>query len=164
MYLVEAYHVDYPGTEPCSSRGFLPYKVRVELRVTEVLILHTPHCGLRDMLFIKVHQSLQEFIYLQQNVWIRYTVKIKRHIFSSYCSKRVGKKHNEMSLENTTLLITILEAFQLRSLGIRPWGANRTRTAAETLVTIAGGFGNVLSSVKFSWKGQRETGWSRCFE
>lgn len=47
--------------------------------------------------------------------------------------------------------MTILEAFQLRSLGIRPCGDSSTRTAAETLVTIAGGLGNVLSSVRFSW-------------
>lgn len=60
-------------------------------------------------------------------------------------------KHYETSLLNITLLMTTLEAFQLRSLGIRPWGASSTRTAAETLVTIAGGLGNVLSSVKFNW-------------
>lgn len=64
MYLMEAYDVDYPGTEPCSSRGFLSYKVRVEFWVTEVLVFHTPYGGLGNMLFVKVHQSLQEVIHL----------------------------------------------------------------------------------------------------
>lgn len=68
MYLMETYDVDYPGTEPCSSRGFLSYKVRVEFWVTEVLVFHTPHCGLRDMLFVKIHQSLQEVIHLDEHV------------------------------------------------------------------------------------------------
>lgn len=49
-----------------------------------------------------------------------------------------------------TLLMTTLAAFQLRSLGIRPLGARRTRTAAETLITMTGGFGNVRNSVRFN--------------
>lgn len=49
-----------------------------------------------------------------------------------------------------TLLMTTLQAFQLRSLGIRPLGAKRTRTAAETFVTMTGGFGNVRNSVRFN--------------
>lgn len=61
---METYDVDHPGTQPRSSRGFLSYKLRVELRVTEVLISYTPYCGLRDVLFVKVHQSLQEVIHL----------------------------------------------------------------------------------------------------
>jgi hypothetical protein len=43
-------------------------------------------------------------------------------------------------------------AFQLRSLGIRPSGDNRTITAAVTLVTASGGEPNDFSSVKFALK------------
>lgn len=64
-YLVEAYDVDHPGTEPRSSRGFLSYELWVELRVTEVFVSHTPHRGLGDVLFVEVHQSLQKVIHLE---------------------------------------------------------------------------------------------------
>lgn len=64
VYLVEAYDVDHPGTEPRSSRGLLSHKLRVELWVTEVVVSHTLHGGLRDVLFVKVHQSLQEVVHL----------------------------------------------------------------------------------------------------
>ena len=65
---MEAYDVYHPGTEPCSSRGFLSHKLRVELWVTEVLVSDTPHRGLGDMLFVKVHQSLQEVIHLHAHL------------------------------------------------------------------------------------------------
>lgn len=68
VYLVEADDVDHPCTKARSSRGFLFYKVRVELWVTEVLISHTPHRGLRDVLFVKVYQSLQEVIHLHKHL------------------------------------------------------------------------------------------------
>lgn len=45
----------------------------------------------------------------------------------------------------------ILAAFQLRSLGIRPWGASKTKTAAATLATMVGGLGKVRISVRLSW-------------
>lgn len=67
---MEAYDVDYPGTEPRSSRGLLTYELWVELRVTEVLLSHTPHCGLGDVLFVKVHQSLQEVINLDVHLCV----------------------------------------------------------------------------------------------
>lgn len=68
LYLVEAYDVDHPGTEPRGGRGFLPYELGVELRVAQVLFSHTPHGGLRDVLLVKVHQSLQEVIHLDVRV------------------------------------------------------------------------------------------------
>lgn len=66
---MEAYDVDYPGAEPRSSRGFLSHKLWVELWVTEVIVSHTPHCGLGDVLFVKVHQSLQEVIHLDVHLY-----------------------------------------------------------------------------------------------
>lgn len=51
-----------------------------------------------------------------------------------------------------TLLMMTLAAFQLRSLGTRPLGDSSTSTAANTLVTITGGFGNVRNSVRLSCK------------
>ena len=71
VYLVEAYNVDDPGTEPRSGGGLLPYELRVELRVTEVLVSHTPHRGLGDVLFVKVHQSLQEVVHLDVRLCAR---------------------------------------------------------------------------------------------
>lgn len=68
MYLVETYDVDYPRTEPRSSRGFLSHKVGVEFWVTEVLVFHTLHRGLGYALFVKVHQSLQEVIHLDPHL------------------------------------------------------------------------------------------------
>lgn len=64
LYLVEAHDVDDPGAEACSRRGFLPHELGVELRVAQVFLLHTPDRGLRDVLFVKVHQSLQEVVHL----------------------------------------------------------------------------------------------------
>lgn len=64
-YLVEVYDVDHPGTETCSGRRLLSHKLRVELGVAEVVVPHTLHCGLRDVLFVKVHQSLQEVVHLK---------------------------------------------------------------------------------------------------
>lgn len=61
---MEAYDVDHPGTEPRSSRGFLSYKVGVELWVTEILVFYALHRGLGNVLFVEVHQSLQEVIHL----------------------------------------------------------------------------------------------------
>jgi len=68
VYLMEAYDVDHPGTEACSGGSFLSDKLRVKLWVTEVLVSHTPHRGFRDMLFVKVHQSLQEIIHLNMHL------------------------------------------------------------------------------------------------
>ena len=70
VYLVEAYDVDHPGAEPRSSRGFLSHKLGVELRVAEVLLSHTPHRGLGDVLFVKVHQSLQEVVHLDVHLCV----------------------------------------------------------------------------------------------
>jgi hypothetical protein len=42
-------------------------------------------------------------------------------------------------------------AFQLRSLGILPFGASNTITAAVTFVTAPGGDPNDFSSVKLPW-------------
>lgn len=61
---MEANNVDHPGTQARSSRGFLSDKLGVELRVAEVLVSDTPHRGLGDVLFVKVHQSLQEVVHL----------------------------------------------------------------------------------------------------
>lgn len=65
LYLVEAHDIDDPGAESCSRRGFLPHKLGVELRVAQVFLLHTPYCSLRNVLFVKVHQSLQEVVNLR---------------------------------------------------------------------------------------------------
>lgn len=64
LYLVEVHNVDDPGTQSCSRQGFLPHKLGIELRVTQVFLLHTPDRSLRDVLFVKVHQSLQEVVHL----------------------------------------------------------------------------------------------------
>lgn len=56
------------------------------------------------------------------------------------------------ALHTLTLLMTTLDAFQLRSFGIRPLGDNSTKTAADTLDTMAGGFGNVRNSVRFNYR------------
>ena len=64
VYLVETDDVDDPGTEASGGGGFEPDKLWVELRVAEVLVSHAPHCGVWDVLLVKVHQSLQEVIYL----------------------------------------------------------------------------------------------------
>lgn len=61
---MEAHDVDDPGTEPCGSRGFMSNKLGVELGVTEVIVSNTLHCGLGDVFFVKVHQSLQEVVHL----------------------------------------------------------------------------------------------------
>jgi hypothetical protein len=47
-------------------------------------------------------------------------------------------------------------AFQLRSLGILPFGASNTITAAVTFVTAPGGDPNDLSSVKLPWGQTKE--------
>jgi hypothetical protein len=47
-------------------------------------------------------------------------------------------------------------AFQLRSLGILPFGASNTITAAVTFVTAPGGDPNDFSSVKFPWGYSKE--------
>lgn len=47
------------------------------------------------------------------------------------------------------IIIRTLAAFQLRSLGILPFCANNTITAAVTLVTTPGGDPNDFNSVKF---------------
>lgn len=54
-----------------------------------------------------------------------------------------------------TLPMKTLAAFHPRSLGIRPHGASSTITAAVTLITASGGFGNVFNSVRFTYKKQR---------
>ncbi len=54
-----------------------------------------------------------------------------------------------------TLPMKTLAAFHPRSLGIRPRGASSTITAAATLITASGGFGNVFNSVRFTCKKQR---------
>lgn len=63
---MEADHIDHPGTEPSSSGRFVMHKLRVEPGVTKVVVPHHLHCGLRDVLLVKVHQSLQEVIHLDQ--------------------------------------------------------------------------------------------------
>lgn len=55
------------------------------------------------------------------------------------------------ALHTLTLLMTTLDAFQLRSFGMRPPGASSTKTAADTFDTMAGGLGNVRNSVRFSY-------------
>ncbi len=47
-----------------------------------------------------------------------------------------------------SILMTTLQAFQLRSFGIFPFLANKTITAAVTFTTMAGGLPNDFSSVK----------------
>jgi hypothetical protein len=47
-------------------------------------------------------------------------------------------------------------AFQLRSLGILPFGASNTITAAVTFVTAPGGDPNDFSSVKLPWGQTKE--------
>lgn len=68
--LVEAYDVDHPGAEPRSGRGLLSHKLWVELRVAEVLLSHTPHRGFGDVLFVKVHQSLEEVVHLDVHLCV----------------------------------------------------------------------------------------------
>lgn len=68
--LVEAYDVDHPGAEPRSRRRFLSHKLGVELRVAEVLVSHTPHRRLGDVLFVKVHQSLEEVVHLNVHLCV----------------------------------------------------------------------------------------------
>ena len=65
LYLVEADDVDDPGAEAGSGGGLEPDKVGVELGVLEVLVPHTPHRRLWDVLLIKVHQRLQEIVDLE---------------------------------------------------------------------------------------------------
>lgn len=50
---------------------------------------------------------------------------------------------------NFRLQLTLAD-FQLRSLGILPFGASKTITAAVTLVTAPGGEPNDFSSVRFA--------------
>lgn len=91
VYLVEVYDVDYPGTEPCSSWGFLSYKFRIELRVTEVFFSHTPYCGLGDVLFVKGHQSLQEVVHLDVRAFACVKAIKWRHL--SICSCKVMSRN-----------------------------------------------------------------------
>lgn len=96
LYLVESYDVDHPGTKPCSSRRLLSHKLWVELGVAEVVVSHTLHRGLRDVLFVKVHQSLQEVVHLEEhlcradnNTLLRRTHTVYRVLLDNTISKHV---------------------------------------------------------------------------
>ena len=61
---MEADDVDDPGAEARGGGGLEPDEVGVEVGVPEVLVPHTAHRGLRDVLLIEVHQRLQEVVHL----------------------------------------------------------------------------------------------------